>query len=928
MRTINKMVIQPNTPNDNKVLWLNKNNASYYNNGTWVTIGKSSEDIRELEEKVDFLDVDMQTVEKEIQDINSRHNTLNTKHESLSKTVQGISATGGASTATNVTYNNDRSELNAENAQDAIDELQSSKFDKTSILQESGDDKNSVMSQKATTTAIADETTRAKAAEKAIIFDVSAHNNGVVFESISALLGDANLSTLIPTSVRRGGMTIQFIQESERSSANKYVQYRLAASGWSTDIHDWTSEDPYFIDKIMQEVNEAINEHTQIEITGDVTNAPDEEDLTSVNVSGTDVLKFKDKAYNPLTYSGMGRKILRKNIVDGINTLTQNMMPDANTIYIIQYDYMLGENITVPANCIFEFDGGSLSSGNIIFTNTLLCGNIKFSNIVATGTIANDSITPKDFGAVGDGVTDDTKAFRSAIDVCNNIHITSGIYIISPNSGYGCNDGLRIKRSNVHIKMDSDAVLKAAEIPLEKLSYFKNILSIYGPGVVNEIDTRIENITIEGGNIIGSRSQYNIPSTDNRGENYCGIGIWFCNNVTIKDCTITDCAGDAIYTAAVDNLIVERVSATRFRRGGVSVGLDNGVLIRKCNFDCPAPITYSNGNVSYPTGTPFTICLEPEPAVLREISDKPIQNVIIEDNTFIGEATYKNRKYIEGCVSGIIIRNNIFKNACVDGIHLQPFSNYNSNGICENALIEGNIIEGIVYSGGTKAFNESILATCNGNITIRNNKVSNLMLARVIDYTRLIIENNETTGWESFAMVFSNIEGSTIKAYIKGNISEANCILFIYGNSIQDIYINDNILSGSTTILDNTESFCYIGYNPSNVYIENNKATIHGRFIVAKRFDNIGKLLLNGNYFDCYPTDKFLVFDMNGNSRYVNADIINNYIKTTVNATLSVKDFTGKMSVINNVFAGAETKFTEDITDTDNLKINNNVYIG
>ena len=112
-----------------------------------------------------FLEGDTQTVEKEIQDINSRHNTLNTKHESLSRTVQGISATGGASTANNVTYNNDSSGLNAENAQDAIDELQDSKVDKTSILQELGDAENSVMSQKATTTAIADETTRAKAAE-------------------------------------------------------------------------------------------------------------------------------------------------------------------------------------------------------------------------------------------------------------------------------------------------------------------------------------------------------------------------------------------------------------------------------------------------------------------------------------------------------------------------------------------------------------------------------------------------------------------------------------------------------------------------------------------------------------------------------------------------------------------------------------------
>ena len=87
-----------------------------------------------------FLEGDTQTVEKEIQDINSRHNTLNTKHESLSRTIQGITVTGGASTANNVTYNNDISGLNAENAQDAIDELQVSKINKTSILQESGDD--------------------------------------------------------------------------------------------------------------------------------------------------------------------------------------------------------------------------------------------------------------------------------------------------------------------------------------------------------------------------------------------------------------------------------------------------------------------------------------------------------------------------------------------------------------------------------------------------------------------------------------------------------------------------------------------------------------------------------------------------------------------------------------------------------------------
>ena len=79
-----------------------------------------------------FLEGDTKNIENEIKEINSRHENLNKKHdalnskyESLSKTVQGIAATGGASTAANVTYNNDNSGLNAENAQDAIDELSS-----------------------------------------------------------------------------------------------------------------------------------------------------------------------------------------------------------------------------------------------------------------------------------------------------------------------------------------------------------------------------------------------------------------------------------------------------------------------------------------------------------------------------------------------------------------------------------------------------------------------------------------------------------------------------------------------------------------------------------------------------------------------------------------------------------------------------------
>ena len=57
--------------------------------------------------------------------------------------------------------------------------------------------------------------------ESEAIYDVSAHNNNAVFESLQSLLSNSDLSSLIPTSIRCGGMSIRFI-----NSYNKYVQYR------------------------------------------------------------------------------------------------------------------------------------------------------------------------------------------------------------------------------------------------------------------------------------------------------------------------------------------------------------------------------------------------------------------------------------------------------------------------------------------------------------------------------------------------------------------------------------------------------------------------------------------------------------------------------------------------------------------------------
>ena len=228
-------------------------------------------------------------------------------------------AVGNVSAARRIVYNNETSGLQAENvqtaidelgskvsdlaenAQDAIDALQSSKFDKTSIAQESGSAEDKVMSQKATTTAIADETTRAKSAEQAIIYDVSAHNSGVVFESLSALLSSSNLSTLIPTSVRHGGMSIRFIQGSD--SDHKYMQYRLMATSFSTTVTNWQGVD-----------DEPTARSNNLVTSGGVSDA-----LNNVSIDVNDVNCVPENAYYTFSSTTVGQSTTVTKISGGGN---------------------------------------------------------------------------------------------------------------------------------------------------------------------------------------------------------------------------------------------------------------------------------------------------------------------------------------------------------------------------------------------------------------------------------------------------------------------------------------------------------------------------------------------------------------------------------------------------------------------------------
>lgn len=173
---------------------------------------------------------------------------------------------------------------------------------------------------------------------------------------------------------------------------------------------------------------------------GQITNLADEEDLTDyTNANGTHVLRFKDKVYNEADGSGLGRVYLRKNKVQGVNTLVQQMIDKPNTIYIIQYDYSLnGQTIIIPANCTLKFAGGSFKNGTIQFNQTTFI-NPKFSNVRFTGSILNQQLNIDDFGAIkGDESFDNSVIINDLINLkkrdayagAKTIFVPSGAYYI------------------------------------------------------------------------------------------------------------------------------------------------------------------------------------------------------------------------------------------------------------------------------------------------------------------------------------------------------------------------------------------------------------------------------------------------------------------------------------------------------------------
>jgi hypothetical protein len=136
------------------------------------------------------------------------------------------------------------------------------------------------------------------------------------------------------------------------------------------------------------------------------------------------------------------------------------------TLYFPAGTYVVGTNLTIPACCIFAFGAKLKPSSSVTVTLSGPVETAPGESVIATGTAGTVSITGviesfdgvlnvKAFGAVGDGVTDDTLAIQAALTA------SAGKTLLFPPGRY-VNTGVSLIGSSISIVGYGATLLQSA----------------------------------------------------------------------------------------------------------------------------------------------------------------------------------------------------------------------------------------------------------------------------------------------------------------------------------------------------------------------------------------------------------------------------------------------------------------------------------
>lgn len=226
------------------------------------------------------------------------------------------------------------------------------------------------------------------------------------------------------------------------------------------------------------------------------------------------------------------------------------------------------------------------------------------------------TVNIKDFGAVGDGKTLNTKAIQAAIDVVGQkggrVLIEDGIYMT----------GTVIYRSNVEIHINSDAVLLGSpdccDYPENDVSHVNSALLPRWRNACLIFAEECRNIALTGmGTIDCNGETFVIHSPENHSGWKChrdynrptpprAVFFTGCKNVKIEDITMTNQpAGWSYWIHDCDNVTIDKIKIDAEveypNNDGIHINASRDVTVSNCSIRCGDDcIVVRANNVSLP----------------------------------------------------------------------------------------------------------------------------------------------------------------------------------------------------------------------------------------------------------------------------------------------------------------------------------------
>lgn len=522
----------------------------------------------------------------------------------------------------------------------------------------------------------------------------------------------------------------------------------------------------------------------RVVVEGNVTNLPDDEDLTSVNTTdGREVMKLNDRAYEPSNFSGKGYKILRKNI--------QRLSLPTVTILVSNIPSSSG-SITININ------GKATTVALDVATDTTTA-------IIATkiGTAIKESLDDYDVSVSSNTIVltrnNSQSATPSSIDVGNT---TAGISIkdsITKSERKNILTQDMINKPNTVYEIRYDFDLDGKEITIKE-----NCVLLFNGGCLISGIINSPDFIIKSGNI----QIFKNVSFSQVIQKQTGNPSWFgAKNDGITDDTfaIQECINSFKTTILeqssylISSVYINEIAATLGREvinyGSITITEKGIVLSRHCKF--------SGGRIyARQNATAITIDEIRDREDCNRISVSNVQilggeygiNCVAKDNTHYNAFCYISDVNIYGCKHGFYgsIRSS-YINICIEGCK----DNFNlTDGSLNTIIIRGNasLMDADYPNFITLNGEGNIIIPCIYDIGVANNQKNLIKINgtknKVLNSVNTITNSDTSNSFSNPYFVNGMLKANIPPKYrvVYNNVYKTDKLLDIFNKNISSIF--------------------------------------------------------------------------------------------------------------------------------------------